>query len=475
MLNTLKDHNRVSLPPRILRNGGLYWANEKMKARLTVKVRGKKNKGQEDLPLYLPHGQYDDQGRELIAVPRNCCPVPQGDRDQRSRGTKKLYLSSVKPLDDNQAFFIKEGCRLIAKGLSFIAKAPTGFGKTVVTMPLIAKAQTTTLIVVHKEDIEDQWRDSLKRFLKLRDSDIGLIKGDKCNYKGKKVVIAYVQSICKKDRYPKEVYRYFGLIVFDEVHKLGAEEFSQAAWRFSAYQVLGLSATPYRKDGRDVLLNAHIGDLLIDIKDIQLVPQIITAHTRYQIPMVPWWNKEKQRQEMILMPHAAGKISGLIKHMRQDPARNAIICQFVKKCFDHGRYTIIFSESKEHLKILEDLLVTYGIARTEIGYYVGGMSKKQRDETKKKKVCLATYAMTESATDNPIWSVGVMATPRADVNQIIGRVLRRHPSKCCALKREEGKKIPIVLDLIDDNSKILLGYFSSRKKYYDSIKAPIIA
>lgn len=475
MLAELKDHMRVSLPPRVLKNGGLYWASDKMKERLTAKVKKKSGKGTEPLPLYLAHGQKDEQGRELIAVPRNCCPVPQGNRDQRSRGKRTVFISTVKPLDDDQAFFIKRGKQLIREGLSFVAKAPTGFGKTVVTMPLIAQARTTTLIVVHKEDIEDQWRDALTKFLKLKPSDIGLVKGDICNYKDKKVVIAYVQSICKKDRYPEALYKYFGLVIFDEVHKLGAEEFSQTAWRFSAYQVVGLSATPYRKDGRDILITAHIGTIMIDIKQIQLVPKIIAAHTRYQIPLVPRWNPEKGRQEMVLMPHDAGRLGGLIKHMREDKARNAIICDFIKKCVDHGRYSIIFSENKDHLKILFEQLVTYGIPRHEIAYYVGGMSKKQRDEAKKKKVCLATYAMTESATDNPIWSVGVMATPRADVNQIIGRVLRRHDSKCCALNPEEGKKIPIVLDLIDDSSKVLLGYFGSRKKYYDSIKAPMIA
>lgn len=477
MLNTLKDHMRVSLPPKTLRYGGQYWATDNMKRRLTAKVKKKdsKSKGLEDLALYDPQDVFDDQGRELISVPRACCPVPKKDRDLRSRGRKVFYLSTVKPLDKDQAFFIKKGKSLIEQGLSFIAKAPTGFGKTVVTMPLIAKAATTTLIVVHKEDIETQWRASLKKFLHLKDSDIGLLKGDICNYQDKKVVIAYVQTICKRGRYPAELRDYFGLIIYDEVHKLGANEFSQAAWVFSAYQVIGLSATPYRKDGRDVLLNAHIGEVLIDITDVQLVPKIIYAHTAYQIPLVPKWNHDLGRQEMVLMPHTAGRISGVVKHMRKDPARNAIICTFVQKCFEHGRYTLIQSDSKDHLKDLENMLVTYGIPRKEISYYIGGMTAEQREKAKTKKVCLATYAMTESATDNPLWSVLVMATPRADVNQIVGRILRRHESKCCANNPIEGLKIPIVLDMIDDKSAVLEGYAKSRAKYYQSINAPYVA
>ncbi|QNJ59199.1 P-loop containing nucleoside triphosphate hydrolase [Vibrio phage vB_ValS_PJ32] len=472
----LKDYMRVSLPPRVLKFGGVYWATEKMKERFTVEVKAKdESKGKkEKLQLYKPLGQFDESGRELVLIPRACCPVPPGDRDKRSSGYHVEFNCTLKPRSKDQEIFISQGCILIAKGESFIAKAPTGFGKTAVTMKLIEKAATTTLIIVHKEDIETQWRNSLKTFLGLKDSEIGLLKGNICRVRGKKVVIGYVQSLCKEDKYPSYVYNYFGLVVPDEVHKLGATEFSQCAWLFSAKQWLGLSATPYRKDGRDILLHAFIGEIKVNIETLQLVPQVIQAYTAYEIPRVPRWNPETERNELVMMYHKPGRTGGVLRHMRKDEKRNSIICDFVAKAYQHGRYTIIFSENKEHLRILEDMLVLYGINRNDIGYYIGGLSEKKREEVKKKRVCLATYAMTESATDNPIWSTAVMATPRSDVNQIIGRVLRVHESKCCALNRVEGKKIPIVLDLIDSDSRVFLNYAKSRAKYYKSIGAPLI-
>ncbi|WKV32843.1 putative DNA helicase [Vibrio phage vB_VhaS_R21Y] len=472
-MSELKDYMRVSLPPKILKFGGMYWATDKMKDRFTAEIKNLDGK-KEKLKLYKPLGQHDEQGRELILVPRKCCPIPKGDRDKRSRGYHVDYHCTLKPRDDNQRTFIRQGEALLAAGESFIGKAPTGFGKMAVSMPLIAKAATTTLIIIHKEDLETQWRDHFKKFLGLKDSEIGLIKGNICRVRGKKVVIGYVQSLCKEDRYPPYVYNYFGLVIPDEVHKMGAAEFSQAAWLFSAFQWMGLSATPRRKDGRTILLEAFIGEVKINIEQIQLVPKIIQAYTAWQVPRVPRWNKDKGCNEMVYMPHKPGRTSGVVKHMRDDENRNGIICDFVAKAYQHGRYTIIFAEHKDHLKTLENMLVLYGVNRKDIGYYIGGLSEKKREEVKKKRVALATYAMTESATDNPIWSTAVMATPRSDVNQILGRILRLHPTKCCALKPEEGKKIPIVLDLIDSDSKVFLNYAKSRAKYYNQINAPLM-
>lgn len=472
-MSELKDYMRVSLPPKILKFGGMYWATDKMKDRMTAEIKNLDGK-KEKLKLYKPLGQHDEQGRELILVPRKCCPVPKGDRDKRSRGYHVDYHCTLKPRDENQRIFIKQGEALIGSGESGIGKAPTGFGKTAVTMPLIAKAATTVLIMIHKEDLEGQWRDSLKRFLNLKDSEIGLIKGNICRVRGKKVVIGYIQSLCKEDRYPPYVYNYFGLVIPDEVHKMGATEFSQSAWLFSAYQWFGLSATPKRKDGRTILLEAFIGEVKINIDELQLVPKIIQAYTAWEVPRVPRWNPDKGCNEMVYMPHKPGRTSGVLSKMREDENRNGIICEFTRKAYQNGRYTIIFAEHKEHLKTLEDMLVLYGVKRSDIGYYIGGLSEKKREEVKKKPVCLATYAMTESATNNPIWSVAVMATPRADVVQIIGRILRLHPTKSCALNPVEGTKIPIVLDLIDSDSKVFLNYAKSRAKYYASINAPLL-
>lgn len=468
----LKDYLKVTLPPKSLKYGGMFWATDKMIERFTVAVPKLNGKEQPPVKLYKELGASNDDGRSQILVPRGCCKVPAAD--YRSTGHPVTYHCNLVPRDEDQIRFIREAKALHLREESFIAEAPTGFGKTAVTMPSIAQVGTTTLIMVHKEDLEMQWRKALVDFLGLKPSEIGILKGDQIRVRGKKVVIGYIQSLRKENRYPKYIYDYFGLVVVDEVHKIGATEFSQAAWLFSAKIWMGLSATPYRKDGHDVVLWAHIGEVKIRITTLQLTPKIIVGHSSFEIPFTYKWDPEQGKKVRIKLPHSAGRTTHITKLMREDDTRNDMICEFVASAYKIGRYTVILSDTKAHLTTLEECLVSWGIPRREIAYYVGGMSDAAREKAKTKRVCLATYAMVDTGTNNPIWSVGVLATPRADVVQLVGRVLRVHETKCCATKPVEGKHTPIILDILDSDSKVFMSYFKKRLKYYEKIKAPIV-
>ncbi|QHJ74566.1 hypothetical protein VH22019_00002 [Vibrio phage VH2_2019] len=467
----LKPYHRVSRPPKSLKYGGVYWATQNMMDRFTVETLHTKQKKLPPLELFKRIGG-EQEGHERILIPRACCPVPQND--QRSRGMPCTFHCTVVPRDEDQKRYMREARVLVKRGESFIGEAPTGFGKTVVTMDTIAAAGTTTLILVNKEDLESQWRKSLKEQLNLEDHEIGLIKGDIVKVRGRKVVIGYVQSLYKEGRYPPYIYDYFGLVIADEVHIMGAMEFSKVAWLFSAKLWIGLSATPYRKDGNDIIFRAHIGEVKIKITKVNLSPKVIVGYSSFKVPMTYKWDATECRKVRVQVPHTAGKVGHITKLMPDDENRNDMICEFVKTAYDVDRRIIIFADTKRQLQALEECLISWGVKRSDIAYYIGGMSEEAREKAKKKPVCLATCQMCSTGTDNPIWDTGVLATPRADVNQIVGRVLRLHERKCSVHKPEEGKKCPVVLDVLDADSRVFLNYFKSRQKYYKTVNAVMV-
>ncbi len=265
-------------------------------------------------------------------------------------------------------------------------------------------------------------------------------------------------------------------IVVHNCHIVGAETFSETCWKFPSKLRLGLSATPYRKDGKDGVFKGHIGKVMVKGVVETLIPKVIIQRTGFKLPLVPrkvQGSDGQWKTRMVQFPHSPGRTQGLNKLLAKDNSRNNIIASFVKAAYDKGRNTVIMSELKEgHLEVLKSKFVQSGIPTKDIDFYVGGMKEAAREKAKRARVVLATYQMCSMATDAPWWDTLVLATPRSDVNQIVGRVRREYEGKISAL--DEGKvegKPPVVLDLVDDDSPLLAGYCEARKKWYRSIKA----
>ena len=239
---------------------------------------------------------------------------------------------------------------------------------------------------------------------------------------------------------------------------MGADKFSQAMWQQPAKLRMGLSATPYRKDGKDVVFHAHIGPVKVKSRAIPLIPQVIQLKSTWTLPWVFWGGKHQP------LPHTPGRLGKVNKSLAEDAVRNSYIAQWVKACYDKGRTTIVFSALKEsHLGLLETALIRLGIKRTEIGWYVGGLKEEERYIAGRKPIVLATYTMASEATDLPWLDTCILATPRSDVTQIVGRILRPYPEK----------HQPLVLDVCDDDSTILLNFGRKRKQWYSSIGATV--
>lgn len=395
-----------------------------------------------------------------IWVPRNM--VTKITQDFRSKGVPCDFKSKFVPRNSEQARIIKESVELLTQRRSFMLEAPTGFGKTWCATDIIAKIGLKTIIIVTKEDIRDQWLEACTKVLGLTvGKGVGFIQGDICNTLNAKVVIAFIQSISKDQRYPEHVFKDFGLAIWDECHRIGADFFSQSAFRIPSIRRLGISATPDRNDGKEEVLEAHIGSIMVRTELAPMPFKVIARRTPWEIPCRPQQINGKWINAPI--PHSPGKMGHVTKMLSHHHGRNKMLVDFIVAAHAKGRITLVQSELREHLETIATLLTSSKVPVTDISYYVGGMTKLGREEAKLKPVIMATYAMTAEATDIPVVDTLVMCTPRSDVRQIVGRARRFLPDK----------PMPLVFDLIDDSSDVLRGYWMSRKKWYGVEQAEI--
>lgn len=341
-------------------------------------------------------------------------------------------------------------------------EAPTGFGKTYLALAIAAEIGQPTLIIVTKQDLMESWRSTLTNLIGIPSSEIGLLQADKKKWKGCRFVLGMIHSLVIPDKYEPELFQYFGMVVWDECHRVAADTFARSCSLFPAVYRLGLSATPDRPDGKFPLVKAHIGPVMVRGTSVPMKPKVLVKRTGWKIPKV----KRFQDGMMVLktLEHSPGRMALVSKAQGTSIERNTIIAQFVKSAFDSGRNTLILSDLIEgHLQQLFHVLAKEGIPAEEIDYYVGGRSKIELDIASKKRVVLATYAMCSEGTDCPWWDTLVLATPRSNVKQSIGRVMRKL----------EGKKQPVVLDLVDQD-QIFNGFYKKREVQYYSVGADIV-
>ena len=408
-------------------------------------------------------------GDGMIAVPRTHTTSIHDEIPSFDLGTPVNFDVSFTPRSKDQARVVEE-CRAFAKnGVSFIAQAPTGFGKTVIGVLTAAAVGRRFCILVNKDDLVDQWMKTLKEILNLQPGEVSIWRGNHLPHPDSKVVIALIQSVMKgTDRYPQSCYEGFGTVVCDEVHRMGADVFSQCMWLFPSKLRFGVSATPTRKDGKEKVFFWHIGQILVSAKMETLVPKILVTPTKWKVPRILYKNGKVGP-----VFHTYGMISGIMESLTTDWDRNRLIAGLVVQAYEKGRNTIIFSDQVEHLKLIAKQLTELGAPEDKIGWYVGTPSdvyksapkfqKEERASHKTKPLLLATYKMASEATDIPWLDTCILATPKSDVIQAVGRIHREY----------ENKKEPVVFDLQDNASKVLSQYGKSRMKWYSELKCVV--
>lgn len=394
------------------------------------------------------------------AVPRRC--AGPAEVDARTDGVPYAFQAVHGPRNDDQLRVVSEAGPLVEAGESFIVEAPTGWGKTWLGCELAAWRDRYTLVVVNKDDTLVSWRESAVKFLGLHPSRVGTWRGDTVPNAKQPFVVGMVQSLMKEGRYPDWIYRMFGTVIFDEVHRLGAEEFSKACLWLPARCRVGLSASAQRSDGRDAVFHAHIGPVAVRAELQQMVPRVLTFDTAFRLPakkIVTNGVVEYRPQEP-----SPGKTTWVDKAMARDPYRNELIARAVHQCYEAGRRTIVFARTLDHLDSLEEAIARCGVPDADKAYYVGGMTKEAREQAKARRVILATLTMAGESTDIPWLDTVALATPMVDPTQPIGRVRREHPEKVTP---------PVVLDFRDPTSKVWARWARERDKFYKKLGCEI--
>jgi superfamily II DNA or RNA helicase len=252
------------------------------------------------------------------------------------------------------------------------------------------------------------------------------------------------------------------LSITGNCHLVAADVFSNACFLIPAKIRIGYSATPERKDGKTIVLNAHIGEVEVVTEQFTMIPKIIVKYSGVVLPMVKveknGYIVEKQ------LPHSPGRIATVSKWLSQHPDRNRAIVDFIKMAHKKGRNVLVLSDIKQHLYNLHALCLTAGIPEVDMAYYIGGLTKAEREKAMIKPVMLGTYHYVSTGTNIPWLDTLVMATPRSDVIQIVGRIVREYMNK----------RHPVVYDVVDLDSNVLKGYYASRRQWYREIGCEIV-
>lgn len=386
------------------------------------------------------------RGEDLVLVPREACPPSKDDR--RSFGVPIKVDLTCEPRD-YQVEPIRQCLELLEKGRSHVVQASTGFGKTYLGAAAIKHLEKKTLVIVPKAHLIEQWSRELEHFLGIPRSRIGLIRRSTIDVEGKDVVLATLHTMAKDDgRVPDRVARQFGLMVIDEVHRVAADEFSTSCFVVPAMYRLGLSATPDRSDGRLDLINAHCGPVGVTYQNVPMKPKVLVIETGWRVPRDRWGEQ---------ISHKPNKDGHVLNMIARNAARNALVTHCIGEVYEGGdRTLVVAAHRRAHLEELASLAQhRLKIPSGDIGFFVGGKTRGALDKAAKAKVIFATWEMMEG-TDCDWWDTCILASPRSNVKQAVGRVLRE----------KKGKKQPVVIDLVDSDSWVYAKYADRRARYY---------
>lgn len=291
----------------------------------------------EEYPEYigLPRGCADDLAKLLIEN-----KIRYQVQDKRFTGIRHPYTFAG-VLRKEQA---KAAEALLKYDLGVLA-ASTAFGKTVVAIYLLAKRSVSTLILVHRVQLLNQWKSRLTEFLDIPQKQIGTIGSGK--RKVTKIIdVATIQSLVKKG-VVDDVVADYGMVIVDECHHLSAFSFEMVVRQCKCRYVLGLSATLTRKDGHHPIIFMQCGPVRYQVDDRRQAQErpfdhrVIVRETTTVLPED--WRTKKQ-----ISIH---DVYDLLIH---DEHRNAMIVADVFNAIKCGRVPVVITERKEHLACLEE-------------------------------------------------------------------------------------------------------------------------
>jgi superfamily II DNA or RNA helicase len=328
--------------------------------------------------------------------------------------------------------------------------APTGSGKTVMALGMVARRRQPALVIVHTKDLAAQWVERIEAFLGIPPAECGMIAGGRIRI-GPRITVALVQSLYKC---AEEASRHIGFVLADECHRCPSRTFTEAVAAFDARFMLGLSATPWRRDNLSRLIFWHLGDVHHEVDKAGLVAagevlpaEVIVRETRFK----PFHDPVNEYSKML------SELTG-------DTERNLLIAGDVaEEVRDHPGISLVLSDRRAHCENLQALL-RYRF-KVDCELMTGEMPIQERQEVVERmnagrvRVVIATGQLIGEGFDCRSLSTLFLATPirfSGRVLQYLGRVLRPAP----------GKQTARVFDYVDVQVETLVRAANARQRIY---------
>jgi len=389
-----------------------------------------------------------------IALPRGCLGAAQellsengircDLRDERYSG-EAFDLTFIGNLRDDQQAAVAAMLRHDAGVLC----APTAFGKTVTAAAMIARRGVNTLVLVHRTELLKQWQERLQVFLGAGKGVVGNIGGGKAKATGK-IDIAVMQSLSRQGEVNPLVESY-GHVIVDECHHVGAVSFDAILKRTKAKFVLGLTATPFRRDGQQPIIFMQCGPIrhtaakpVTAPRDLEVMPR--SLYSRIDLP-----------------PEAG--IQDVFRNLANDQARTQAIAAEVQTAYSQGRKVLVLTERTEHLDAMRAALV----GKVPLTFVLHGrIPRKQRAALIAEfdalppdapRVLLSTGKLVGEGFDHPALDTLVLAMPvswKGTLQQYAGRLHREHASKTNVR----------IVDFVDTGHPALLRMWDKRQRGY---------
>jgi superfamily II DNA or RNA helicase len=338
---------------------------------------------------------------------------------------------------------------MLAKDFGTLSSA-TGSGKTVMALYIIARRKQPSLIIVHTKELASQWVERIETFLGIASEAVGFIGGGR-KVIGEKITVALVQSLYKC---AEEVAENIGFLLVDECHRCPSRTFTEAVSCFDSQFMLGLSATPYRRDQLSKLIFWHLGDMhhqvdksrLIETGDV-LPAKVIFRETNFATRLDP-----------------VNEYSRMLAELAADTQRNLLIASDITA--EAARNTgvcLILSDRKAHCENLQALLRYRFRLQSEL--LTGDIDVAERKKVLERlnqgkvRILIATGQLIGEGFDCKHLTTLFLATPikfSGRLLQYLGRVLR--PAT--------GKQYARVFDYVDVNVETLKKAANSRRRVY---------
>jgi superfamily II DNA or RNA helicase len=382
-------------------------------------------------PQFVPKYPVFHEDTEHIYVPKQFgienWGVPKSLRDVPQTDVK--YWTFTGALRPNQIDVVNT--MLLPEPHDGLISLQTGGGKTVCALYIASKLRLPTLVIVHNTFLRDQWEDRIKSF--LPHARIGRVQADKCEVIDKDFVIAMLQTVSMKELDVK-VFEPIGFVIVDECHHIASEVFVQAIPKVTSKYMLGLSATPERKDKLMYVINWLLGPMLFKSDNGDSVDEKVS------VEVYEYDNTDPKFNEIIYSSSGMTCVPLMVNKLAECAHRTKWVVSIIEDVLDEGRQILVLTDRVQHATDLfnglpPDLQERAGILSQ------GKKADVRTQYMETKAILLATYSMCKEGFDCPTLNTLVMATPRPDVDQIVGRILR--------VEKSARTVHPIIVDIVD--------------------------